>query len=199
MLTATAAAKQIQREGQSEALKRDRDPPKPPASPQTLCFACKHRWPYNTQWTSSVPLSLVRTCFDCYCHKWLKKTKVSSLGIKNPRDILASCGIAQRSTHGENTVRVRSSIPTWVCFAGDVFTCSALKTADKSSLQTDVHCWRARVPMLTGSKSHFLVQKALQQDRKCGCNTKLKFFDCSKYLEITAILTDPIFKSSIYS
>lgn len=53
----------------------DRSPgsnPRPLLKP--LCFACKHCWPYNTQWAASVPPGPVKTCFDCPCHKWLKKT-----------------------------------------------------------------------------------------------------------------------------
>lgn len=59
-------------------------PPQRPPLPsllKTLCFACKHSWPYNTQWTSSLPLGPPKTCFDWPCHKkaqrqaWVLKSK----------------------------------------------------------------------------------------------------------------------------
>ena len=62
-----------QREGQVTVVWGHGTNPWPLLKP--LCFACKHCWPYNTQWTASAPVGPVKTCFDCPVTNDQKKKK----------------------------------------------------------------------------------------------------------------------------
>ena len=117
-----------QREGQVTAPKRDRDiglePRLTPPGPlfQPLCCACKHCWPYNTQWTPRLPLGPTEDMFWLPLSQTTKKTTVSSVRIKvqsissEAGPELSDLGVVITLSGG------RSSAPTWADLAEYVHT-----------------------------------------------------------------------------